>query len=118
MVLGLVATTTVMEGQDRIREHAVLQTMGFMGWRIFAFVVGESLIVSLFGGMLGTGAALGILQMLSLALGTEGILIAFRPSISLALTGLMASSVLGLLAGIPPAWQAARAEIVPALRLA
>lgn len=118
MVLGLVATTTVMGVQDRIREHAVLQTIGFTGWHIFAFVVGESLIVSLFGGMFGTSAALGTLQMSSLALGTEGILIAFLPSISLALTGLWASFAVGLLASLPPAWQAARAEIVPALRFA
>lgn len=118
MVLGLVAMTTVMGVQDRIREHAVLQTIGFTGWHIFAFVVGESLIVSLVGGILGTGAALGTLQVSSLALGTEGILIAFLPSMSLALMGFVASSAVGLLAGLPPAWQAARTEIVPALRFA
>ncbi|HUQ69564.1 MAG TPA: ABC transporter permease, partial [Planctomycetaceae bacterium] len=49
MVLGLVATTTVMGVQDRIREHAVLQTIGFTAWHIFAFIIGESLIVSLVG---------------------------------------------------------------------
>ncbi len=118
MVLGLVATTTVMGVQDRIREHAVLQTIGFTGWHIFAFVVGESLIVSLVGGMLGTGAALGTLQMSSLALGTEGVLIAFLPSFSLAVMGLLALSAVGLFAGLHPAWQAARAEIVPALHFA
>ncbi|MDZ4688634.1 MAG: ABC transporter permease [Planctomycetaceae bacterium] len=118
MVLGLVATTTVMGVQDRIREHAVLQTIGFTGWHIFAFIIGESLVVSLIGGMLGTGTALAILQTSSLALGTEGILIAFLPSVSLAVMGLAASALVGLLAGIAPAWQAARAEIVPALRFA
>ncbi len=118
MVLGLVATTTVMGVQDRIREHAVLQTIGFTGWHIFAFIIGESLVVSLIGGLLGTGTALAILQTSSLALGTEGILIAFLPSASLAVTGLTASALVGLLAGIAPAWQAARSEIVPALRFA
>lgn len=118
MVLGLVATTTVMGVQDRIREHAVLQTIGFTGWHIFAFIIGESLVVSLIGGIVGTGTALAILQVSSLALGTEGILIAFLPSVSLALMGLFASALVGLLAGIAPAWQASRAEIVPALRFA
>lgn len=118
MVLGLVATTTVMGVQDRLREHAVLQTIGFTGWHIFAFIISESLVVSLVGGLLGTGTALAILQTSSLALGTEGILIAFVPSISLAMMGLAASAIVGLLAGIAPAWQAARAEIVPALRMA
>jgi putative ABC transport system permease protein len=118
MVLGLVATTTVMGVQDRISEHAVLQTIGFTGWHIFAFIIGESLVVSLIGGIVGTGSALAILQTSSLALGTEGILIAFLPSVSLAVMGLTASAIVGLMAGIAPAWQASRAEIVPALRFA
>ncbi len=117
MVLGLVATTTVMGVQDRIREHAVLQTIGFTGGHIFAFIIGESLFVSLIGGMLGTGTALGILHASSFALGTEGILIAFLPSSSLAMMGFAASALVGVLAGMAPAWQAARAEIVLALRM-
>lgn len=118
MVLGLVTTTTVMGVQDRIREHAVLQTLGFTGWHIFGFIISDSVIVSLIGGGLGTGTALGLLQMSSFALGTEGILIAFLPSASLAIMGGGASLIVGLLAGLIPACQAARAEIVPALRMA
>ena len=117
MVLGLVATTTVMGVQDRIREHALLQTLGFTGWHIFGFIVSESLVVSLIGGGLGTGAAMGLLGMSGLALGTEGILIAFLPSVTLGVSGVLASLIVGLLAGIVPACQATRAEIVPALRL-
>ena len=56
LVLALVATTTVMAVQDRIKEHAVLQTLGFTGWRIFGLVLAESLLVSLAGGLLGVGA--------------------------------------------------------------
>jgi putative ABC transport system permease protein len=96
----------------------VLQTIGFTGWHIFGFIISESLVVSLFGGFVGTGTALAILQASSLALGTEGILIAFLPSFSLAAMGAAVSAVVGLLAGIAPAWQASRAEIVPALRMA
>ena len=116
LVLGLVATTTVMGVQDRIKEHAVLQTMGFTGWHIFAFVVAESVLVSLAGGTIGVGTALAILSTRSMALGTEGILITFLPSLSLSLTGLAAAATVGVLAGLIPATQAARAEIVPALR--
>jgi putative ABC transport system permease protein len=118
LVLGLVATTTVMGVQDRVKEHAILQTLGFTGWHVFAFVLAESLLVSLVGGLLGVGAALAVLEWSGLALGTEGILITFLPSWSLALTGLTASATVGLVAGAIPAWQAARTEIVPALRFA
>jgi putative ABC transport system permease protein len=116
LVLGLVATTTVMGVQDRLKEHAVLQTLGFSGWHIFGFVLAESLLVSFVGGLAGVGLAMLILQNSNLSLGTEGILIAFLPSMSLAATGLGVSAVVGLAAGLIPAWQASRAEIVPALR--
>jgi putative ABC transport system permease protein len=116
LVLGLVATTTVMGVQDRVKEHAVMQTIGFTGWHIFTFVIAESVLVSLAGGVVGVGAAFIILSTRNMALGTEGILITFQPSTSLVLTGVAAAAVVGLLAGIIPAIQAARAEIVPALR--
>jgi putative ABC transport system permease protein len=90
--------------------------MGFTGWHIFAFVIAESVLVSVVGGALGVGTALAILSTQSMALGTEGILITFLPSLSLAFTGLAAALAVGLLAGLIPAAQAARAEIVPALR--
>jgi putative ABC transport system permease protein len=116
LVLALVATTTVMAVQDRVREHAVLQTLGFSGPRIFGLVVSESLAVSLAGGLLGIGLALGVLAWGGLAVGTEGVTIAFAPSFSLAVVGLAVALLVGVLAGLVPAWQAARAEIVASLR--
>lgn len=116
LVLGLVATTAVMGVQDRIKEHAVLQTMGYTGWHIFGFVIAETVLVSLAGGLMGIGSALIVLSTNSLALGTEGILITFLPSARLAMTGLAAALAVGLIAGFIPALHAARSEIVPALR--
>jgi putative ABC transport system permease protein len=116
LVLALVATTTVMAVQDRVREHAVLQTVGFSGPRIFGLVLSESLLVSLAGGVLGIGAALGVLASSGLAVGTEGVTIAFTPSVPLAVTGLAVALVVGAVAGVVPAWQASRAEIVASLR--
>ena len=116
LVLCLVATTTVMAVQDRVREHALLQTLGFSGARIFKLVLSESLFVSLVGGILGIGGALIVLSWSRLAIGTQGVTIAFTPSISLALTGLAVTLVIGILGGVVPAWQASRAEIVSSLR--
>lgn len=116
LVLALVATTTVMAVQDRVREHALLQTLGFTQGHIFAFVLAESLVVSLAGGLLGIGLAVGFLSWGNLAVGTEGVTIAFLPTPGLALTGLAVSAVVGVLAGLAPAVQAARAEIVSSLR--
>jgi putative ABC transport system permease protein len=116
LVLALVGTTTVMAVQDRVREHAVLQTLGFSGPRLFGLVVCESLLVSLAGGLLGIGAALGALAWGQLAVGTEGVTIAFTPSVRLAVTGLAVALAVGVAAGLAPAWRAARADIVASLR--
>jgi putative ABC transport system permease protein len=116
LVLSLVATTTVMSVQDRIKEHAVLQTLGLRPTRVFRLVVAESLLMCVVGGVLGTALALALLSWSGLAVGAEGVLIAFRPSWQLAGMGAVVSLVVGLAAGLIPAWQASRAEIVPALR--
>jgi putative ABC transport system permease protein len=116
LVLALVATTTVMAVQDRIKEHAVLQTLGLRPGRIFRLVIAESVLQSLAGGLLGIGAGLALLAWGGFAVGAEGVTIAFKPSFDLAITGAMVSAVVGVLAGLIPGWQAARTEIVSALR--
>lgn len=116
LVLALVATTTVMSVQDRIKEHAVLQTIGFSGARVFRLVLTESFLLSLAGGVLGVSLAMLVLNFSSLSVGAEAVTIAFRPSIRLAMSGLLVAAIAGMLAGIAPATQAARTEIVSALR--
>ncbi len=116
LVLVLVATTTLMSVQDRVREHAVLQTIGFSGPRVFRLVLTESVLLGLAGGLFGVTTAMLVLKFSRLSVSAEAVAIAFTPSIRLALTGLIVSFFVGTLAGIAPAWHAARTEIVPALR--
>ena len=116
LVLAMVATTTVMSVQDRIKEHAVLQTIGYSGAKVFQIVIAESSFLSLIGGLVGVAVAMLVLQWSSLAVGASAVTIAFKPSLQLAITGVLVSGVTGLLAGIFPAIQAARTEIVKGLR--
>lgn len=116
LVLSLVATTTVMSVQDRIGEHAVLQTLGLRPGRVFRLVVAESLLMCVIGGVLGTGIALAVLAWSGMAVGAEGVTIAFRPSWQLGAMGAVLSLAIGVVAGLVPAWQAARMQIVIALR--
>lgn len=116
LVLALVATTTVMSVQDRVKEHAVLQTLGFRPGRVFRLVMAESLILCVAGGVVGTALAMAVLAWSGLAIGAEGVTIAFRPSPSLAGSALIVSAIVGLLAGVMPATHASRTRIVDALR--
>ena len=114
LVLALVATTTVMSVQDRIKEHAVLQTLGVTGRRVFGLVLSESTLLSIAGGLVGVAAAMLALQLSHLSVGAEAVTIAFQPSWPLAATGIFVSAVVGLLAGLAPGWHAARTNIVNA----
>ncbi|XZE17405.1 ABC transporter permease [Pirellulaceae bacterium SH449] len=116
LVLSLVATTTVMSVQDRIKEYAVLQTIGVRPMRAMRLVLAESTILCLFGGLLGTTLALMALAIGGFAIGAEGATIAFRPSVGLAISGMIVSLFVGIAAGIAPAVQAATVPIVDALR--
>ncbi len=56
-VLALITNAIVLSMRDRVKEHAVLQTLGFRGWLIGRMVVAEGLFLGLLGGGLGAAAA-------------------------------------------------------------
>lgn len=116
LVLTLVSTTTMMAVQDRVKEHAVLQTLGLASYQIFGLVLIESMILSAAGGVIGVGTALATLQWSGLSVATEGINITFAASPTLAAVGLGVALTVGIVAGFMPALQAARFDIVEALR--
>jgi putative ABC transport system permease protein len=116
VVVVLVANSVVMAAQDRVKEHAVLQTIGYSGGRIVSLMLIESCLISIVGGVLGTIACVAFLIWKPVSLSTEGVSIDFLASPALVLWGLGLSLVVGLVGGAVPAWQASRAEIVSSLR--
>jgi putative ABC transport system permease protein len=116
LVVTLVATTTLMAVQDRVREHAVLQTLGFKSRQVFCLVLAESAAVSFVGGLAGVAAAAALLAIMVPSVGAEAVMIVVRPSWLGVGSGLAASALVGVCSGWIPAWQAARADIVTALR--
>ena len=115
-VLALVANTVVLSVQDRIREHAVLQTLGFNGNLIARLIICEGLVLSVIGGVVGMGIAFAVLQWGQFSLSNEGLSINFEAGPTSLLTGLAISILLGVLAGLVPAWQASRRDIVSSFR--
>jgi putative ABC transport system permease protein len=53
IIMAVVANAMAMTTRERIGEYAVLKTMGFGGWHILALILGESLVITLAGGILG-----------------------------------------------------------------
>ena len=115
-VLALVGNAIVLSVQDRIKEHAVLQTLGYTGRLIAILIVGEGLLLGLLGGLLGVGGALAVLHWGQFSISNEGLSIQMGARASVIVTGLIVSAALGVIAGLVPALQASRREITSCFR--
>jgi putative ABC transport system permease protein len=114
VILGVLANTMAMNARERLGEYAALKTMGFRARHLAGLIMGESLMLSLVGGLLG----------LALSFPAVGV---FPPEVTqyfpglevsrmTALIGMAVALAVGVLAGIIPAWQATRVQIATALR--
>ncbi|UCG33809.1 MAG: FtsX-like permease family protein, partial [Phycisphaerales bacterium] len=101
---------------DRVREHAVLQTLGFKSHLIARLIIGEGLVLSLAGGLFGSVVSVSVLMWGRFALSVDGMSIPFEASAGVFASGLLVAAALGVLAGLVPAWQASRREIVACFR--
>lgn len=115
-VLFLVGNAIVLSVQDRVKEHAIFQTLGYTPLMIGRFIVLEGLLIGLIGGGIGTLTAVGIIEWGQYSLSVDGLSIPIQAGSMLMLTGMGISVVLGILAGLVPAWQATRHEIAQCFR--
>ena len=60
LVLG---NTMIMSARERTREYAVLKTLGFTGKHLGWIIMGESLIISIIGGLLGLFLSYPVINM-------------------------------------------------------
>ncbi len=115
-VLALVANAIVLGVQDRVKEHAVLQTLGYRGGLIARLIIGEGLLISVMGGVLGTLAAVLVVRLGNFSLSNEGLSVNVSADWTVVTTGLAIAAAVGVLAGLVPAWQAGRREIAQCFR--
>jgi putative ABC transport system permease protein len=115
----ILANTIAMSVRERTHEYGVLRAIGFPPGHILGFIVGESLLVAVVGGLLGIGVvwllinhALGPLMAENMSGVFQNF---FAPGWVLAVA-LGAAAVLGILAGVVPAVIASRLKITEALR--
>src|SRR6266550_2328551 len=112
--LFVAGNTMAMSVRERTTEIAVMRTLGFPSATIFVLVVGEGLIVSIIGGLIGALLARAIVTPDLLQAG------AFIPAFGVnngnLVMGVALSAIIGVLAGLIPATMASRLRIVDALR--
>ncbi len=115
-VVALVANAIMLVVRSRVRENAILRTLGYPARAIMFLVVSEGGILGLAGGILGTGLAWAFLRWQSFTLGSEGHTLGIIPDVMTAIVAITAALVLGMVASIHPAIIAIRQPIISSLR--
>ncbi|WP_111641854.1 ABC transporter permease [Marinimicrobium alkaliphilum] len=110
----LVAANTMSQAvRERIPEMAILKTLGFSDRSVLIMVLAESILMALIGGLLGL-----LLAWLMVG-GVAAEVAAFLPGFSMPArvwsNGVLAIVLLGVIAGLLPAIQGMRLNIVTAL---
>jgi len=114
IIMVVAANTMAMTARERIAEYATLKTLGFGARHIAGIVFGESLVISLAGGVVG------VIFTFPAALWIETELSQFFPVFNVSpLTvylDLLAAAVVGTVAAIFPTWRGATIPIAEGLR--
>jgi len=114
IILLVLANTIVMAVRERTREYAILKTLGFTGRHIATFILGESLVIGVLGGVLG------LLLIYPMVQGVKQGFSAFFPVIGVsaftAVLVLGVAALSGLAAAALPAARVVRLPIVTGLR--
>ena len=110
------ANTMAMSIRERTREVAVLKTLGFTRQTILGLYIGESVTVSLIGGVLGCLFAVGLVWVMAHAPGMGFFFVGIKVTLSTYVLAIVVSALVGLLSAIVPAYHAAKIGIVEGLR--
>jgi putative ABC transport system permease protein len=106
-----------MSVRERVREVGILKTLGFTSETILSMILGEAVMVSLLGGILGLAFAMGlclIVRQAPIPFMTQLKALTLPPPVALGCLGIAA--VVGFVSSLFPAWNASRTPIVDALR--
>jgi len=106
---------------SRIGEIGTLRALGFRSEAVLMAFLGESLGLSLVGGLFGLGAA-SLMQSVNISTVNYAtfseIAFRFRLTWDVAMQTMVFSLVMGVLGGFVPAWRAAKLSIIECLRQA
>ena len=119
IMMLILGNTIAMGVRERTNEYGVMRAIGFMPKHIVMVVLGEAISVGTLGGLIGLLFAYGLVN------GAMGPLIEtqmgaifpyFRVAAATALVATILAVVLAIAAALPPAYRAARLDVIQALR--
>lgn len=116
--LVLVAGATMsMAIRERIREIAILKTLGFPGAHIFGLILAESFGLAMLGGVLGGAAATVLVRTLDIYKLSRGLFVNFDITPQILSQGLLVAALLGIGSCLIPAITGIQRSIIDGLRM-
>jgi putative ABC transport system permease protein len=110
-----IANTMAMSVFERTKEIGILRALGWRRWRVMRLILLEAAGLGFVGGLLGLAGGWAALRILASLPGTANIASASVP-LTHAAEALSIAVLVGLAAGLLPAWRGARLSPVEALR--
>ncbi|MBP7529176.1 MAG: ABC transporter permease [Syntrophorhabdaceae bacterium] len=115
IILAVVANTVAMSVRERTNEYAVFKTLGFGGWRIAGLILGESIVITMMGCVVGIAATFPAAAAFAAAMG------AYFPVFNVEVTTIWLDIVfclaVGILAAIIPVYRTLKVKIADGLRM-
>jgi putative ABC transport system permease protein len=116
MVILLAAITMSMSARERVTEIAVLKAIGFPRGLVLTLMLTEFVLLTLIGGLAGVLGGKIVYRFVNMTDVTQGFLVNFSLYPNSMIVCLVASLLVGLLAGGWPALRSANMSVVDGLR--
>lgn len=112
LVIGITLTISVRE---RWTEMAVLKVLGFQPWQVMGMIVGEAVLIGVYGGLLSTWSVYFLPRVISWLTHKLGVKFAFFDSFKspteILIYGPLLGIAVGLLGAALPSWNARKVKV-------
>ena len=115
IIMLVLGNTMIMSARERTREYAVLKTLGFSGKHLAAIIMGESLVISILGGVVGLLLTFPIVGTFAQFIPT-GLFPVFEIKTITMVLAVSAALIVGVAAAIFPIQRALKMKIVEGFR--
>lgn len=114
IIMVVAANTMAMTARERISEYATMKTLGFGSWHIAGVVFGESIMISMIGGVLGIALSFPAARWIETEL--RQFFPIFNIEAQTIYFDLIAAFIVGTVAAIFPTWRGTTIGITDGLR--
>jgi len=115
IILLVLGNTMIMSARERTVEYAVLKTLGFSGKHLFWLILGESLFVSIVGGLVGLALTFPVVATIEQII-PKGMFPVFQIEPITIILAIAASLFIGIASAVQPIYKSLNTKIVEGFR--